>query len=222
MLSGVTTWSFVRAISRAGWPAGASRTTASLRETFTLPRDKARARARDFLDRYPKAAYMSSVESWRNCPVATSNSRCAGLPARIRQLQLQTGIWNQHIGFCRIPITRYSGIPPKDFPRAGEIMARDRKDLGARKFVRVDLRKKGFLIPAPDAPRIECCILDISRTTAPAWMWATSRFPRCSAFPSPRGGEVRRVCALIWRRGEFGRCPLHLRLELRKGTAPAG
>jgi hypothetical protein len=25
-----------------------------LRETFTLPRDKARARARDFLNRYPK------------------------------------------------------------------------------------------------------------------------------------------------------------------------
>ena len=31
-----------------------------LRETFTLPRDKARARARDFLNRYPKAAYMST------------------------------------------------------------------------------------------------------------------------------------------------------------------
>ena len=27
-------------------------------------------------------------------------------------------------------------------------MARDRKDLGSRKFVRVDLRKRGFLIPA--------------------------------------------------------------------------
>jgi hypothetical protein len=39
-----------------------------LRETFTLPRDKARARARDFLTRYPKAAYMSSVESWRELP----------------------------------------------------------------------------------------------------------------------------------------------------------
>ena len=39
-----------------------------LRETFTLPRDKARARARDFLNRYPKAAYMSSVESWRELP----------------------------------------------------------------------------------------------------------------------------------------------------------
>jgi hypothetical protein len=36
-----------------------------LRETFKLPRDKARAKARDFLTRYPKAGYMSAVESWR-------------------------------------------------------------------------------------------------------------------------------------------------------------
>lgn len=36
-----------------------------LRETFTLPRDKARAKARDYLARYPKAGYMSAVESWR-------------------------------------------------------------------------------------------------------------------------------------------------------------
>jgi len=36
-----------------------------LRETFSLPRDKARAKARDFLTRYPKAGYMSAVESWR-------------------------------------------------------------------------------------------------------------------------------------------------------------
>ena len=39
-----------------------------LRETFTLPRDVARTRARDFLSRYPKAAYMSAVESWRELP----------------------------------------------------------------------------------------------------------------------------------------------------------
>jgi hypothetical protein len=39
-----------------------------LRETFTLPRDEARLRARDFLARYPKAAYMSAVESWRELP----------------------------------------------------------------------------------------------------------------------------------------------------------
>jgi len=39
-----------------------------LRETFTLPRETARARARDFLKRYPKAGYMSEVESWRELP----------------------------------------------------------------------------------------------------------------------------------------------------------
>ena len=35
------------------------------RETKTLPRDEARAFARKFLERYPKAAYWSEVESWR-------------------------------------------------------------------------------------------------------------------------------------------------------------
>ena len=39
-----------------------------LRETFTLPRDKARVKARGYLDRYPKAGYMSAVESWRELP----------------------------------------------------------------------------------------------------------------------------------------------------------
>ena len=42
--------------------------TAIYAETFTLPRDKARTTARDFLSRYPKAAYMSGVESWRELP----------------------------------------------------------------------------------------------------------------------------------------------------------
>jgi hypothetical protein len=35
------------------------------RETFRLPRDKAREIARDWFDRYPKAAYLTEVESWR-------------------------------------------------------------------------------------------------------------------------------------------------------------
>jgi hypothetical protein len=39
-----------------------------LRETFTLPREQARVKARDFLARYPKAGYMSVVESWRELP----------------------------------------------------------------------------------------------------------------------------------------------------------
>ena len=39
-----------------------------LRETFTLPRERARIKAREFLTRYPKEAYMSGVESWRELP----------------------------------------------------------------------------------------------------------------------------------------------------------
>jgi len=39
-----------------------------LRETFTLPREEARAAARDYFARYPKAGYMSIVESWRELP----------------------------------------------------------------------------------------------------------------------------------------------------------
>jgi hypothetical protein len=39
-----------------------------VRETFTLPREQARTKARDYLTRFPKAAYMSRVESWRELP----------------------------------------------------------------------------------------------------------------------------------------------------------
>jgi len=35
------------------------------RETFCLPRSEARAKAREWFDRFPKAAYMTEIESWR-------------------------------------------------------------------------------------------------------------------------------------------------------------
>jgi hypothetical protein len=39
-----------------------------VRETFSLPRREARAKAEAFLKSYPKAAYMSEVERWRELP----------------------------------------------------------------------------------------------------------------------------------------------------------
>jgi hypothetical protein len=36
-----------------------------LRRTYALPRLEARELARDWFNRYPKAAYMTKVESWR-------------------------------------------------------------------------------------------------------------------------------------------------------------
>ena len=38
------------------------------RETFCLPRDEAREKAREWFDRFPKAAYMTEVEHWREMP----------------------------------------------------------------------------------------------------------------------------------------------------------
>jgi hypothetical protein len=35
------------------------------RETFTLPRDEARIKAREWFTKYPKAAYMTEIEFWR-------------------------------------------------------------------------------------------------------------------------------------------------------------
>ena len=39
-----------------------------LRETFHLPRVEARAKAREWLDRWPKQAYWTEIESWREEP----------------------------------------------------------------------------------------------------------------------------------------------------------
>jgi hypothetical protein len=38
------------------------------RETFALPRAAAREKAREFFRRFPKAAYMTEIESWRELP----------------------------------------------------------------------------------------------------------------------------------------------------------
>jgi hypothetical protein len=35
------------------------------RETFSLPRGEAREKAREWFERFPKAAYMTEIESWR-------------------------------------------------------------------------------------------------------------------------------------------------------------
>jgi len=38
------------------------------RETFALPREAAREKAREMFRRFPKAAYMTTIESWRELP----------------------------------------------------------------------------------------------------------------------------------------------------------
>jgi hypothetical protein len=38
------------------------------RETFALPRAAARAKAKEFFLRFPRAAYQTEIESWRVLP----------------------------------------------------------------------------------------------------------------------------------------------------------
>jgi hypothetical protein len=38
------------------------------RDTFALPREAAREKARELFRRFPKAAYMTEIESWRVLP----------------------------------------------------------------------------------------------------------------------------------------------------------
>jgi hypothetical protein len=49
-------------MARRGRPDG------FVRESFSLPREQARAKAKAFLKSYPAAAYMSEVERWRELP----------------------------------------------------------------------------------------------------------------------------------------------------------
>jgi hypothetical protein len=50
---------------RARTSRGARGSDAWRRETFTLERAEARAKAREWFDLYPKAAYMTEIEFWR-------------------------------------------------------------------------------------------------------------------------------------------------------------
>jgi hypothetical protein len=100
-------------------------------------------------------------------------------------------------------------------------MARRRSDLGARKSVRIDLQTQGFLIPAPDAPWIECTIVDVGDGGVCLEVGGLA-VPKLFGLAFTAGGEVLRVCMLVWRRGEMIGARYVTAKELRQGLVPAG
>jgi len=54
--------------ARAAQALRRRQTDAFRRETFALPREQAREKAREVFARYPKPAYMTEIESWRELP----------------------------------------------------------------------------------------------------------------------------------------------------------
>jgi hypothetical protein len=57
-----------RKSARALAQRGGARGDAFRRETFALPREEARAKARELFQRFPKAAYQTEIETWRVLP----------------------------------------------------------------------------------------------------------------------------------------------------------
>ena len=98
-------------------------------------------------------------------------------------------------------------------------MARQRGDRGGRKDIRVDLYKQGFLIPAPEAPWIECLIVDVSDNGACLDVGALA-VPDLFGLAFTAGGEVLRICSLVWRRGELIGARFVTAKELRQGLVP--
>jgi hypothetical protein len=97
-------------------------------------------------------------------------------------------------------------------------MAKNRKN-SARKQVRIDLHQQGFLIPAPDAPWIECMIVEVSDEGVCLDVGALS-VPKIFGLAFTAGGEVLRVCSLIWRKGELVGARYVTAKELRLGFVP--
>jgi hypothetical protein len=104
--------------------------------------------------------------------------------------------------------------------REGE-MARQRKESGTRRHVRVDLQTQGFLIPAPDAPWIECMIMEVSDEGVCLDVGALA-VPKLFGLAFTAGGEVLRVCSLVWRQGGSIGARFVTAKELRQGFMPEG
>lgn len=100
-------------------------------------------------------------------------------------------------------------------------MAKYPRDFGAvRRHVRVALNKPGSLIPAPNAPWIECMIVEVSDDGVCLDVGSLP-VPKIFGVAFTSGGEVLRVCRLAWRKGELVGGHFVSAKELRKGKRPA-
>lgn len=55
----------LRSQMRRARSQGHAATASFVRQTYRLPREAARLKAREWFSHYPKAAYWTAVESWR-------------------------------------------------------------------------------------------------------------------------------------------------------------
>ena len=95
-------------------------------------------------------------------------------------------------------------------------MARHRQDLGERKHERIEYRRPGLVIPAPDAPWIECFIVDAAESGVCLDV-AAPAVPKMFSLAFTSCGTVVRVCLSAWRRGELLGARFASAKQLRQG-----
>jgi hypothetical protein len=95
------------------------------------------------------------------------------------------------------------------------------KDLSKRKAERIGYERPGFIIPAPDAPWIECFIADVSDSGVCLNVGALV-IPETFGVAFTPCGSVRRVCTIAWRRGELIGARFVTAKELRKEARQTG
>jgi hypothetical protein len=97
---------------------------------------------------------------------------------------------------------------------------KDRKEgLGARKNARVELKRPAFIIPAPDAPLIECLVVDVSEGGVCVDVGALV-IPEIFGLAFNSSGTIRRVCLSIWRNGSLIGARFVTAQELRDRAKP--
>ena len=69
-----------RAAQRSVRRAGREPLTIWRREAFRLPREQARIKAREWFERFPKAAYFTEIEFWRELPTGEIEFTMRRLP----------------------------------------------------------------------------------------------------------------------------------------------
>lgn len=96
---------------------------------------------------------------------------------------------------------------------------RSRNDLGDRKQWRVDYQRPGYIIPAPDAPWVECVICDVSDSGLRVDAGSLA-VPEVFAVSFTSGGQVVRLCRRVWRRGRLIGARFVTTKQLRESEAP--
>ena len=94
---------------------------------------------------------------------------------------------------------------------------RHRKDLGARRHERVKYRRAGFILPAPDAPWLECFIVDVSESGLCLDAGALA-VPNVFGVSFTSCGTVKRLCRLAWRKGDLVGARYVTAEQLRQST----